>query len=234
MDNVKKFWTAIGAQEPHYGVLTDTRFRKETLPENADDFFASGRAEVARFERFLRASAGIEDFAGFLRGRPVADIGSGVGRVASAISGLCGTVYCIDIAQSYLDTLPETDNFVKVLSSNSDDSFRVDEKCRLVYSVITFQHNPPDEIRNLVRKACRILADDGVALLHIPSRCLVPHKVRDECVMQMNFLPEAEIERAANFQGCRVIGKHPMNSSGSSFEDYMFVLRRASDRKNVL
>jgi hypothetical protein len=82
MDNVKKFWTAIGAQEPHYGVLTDTRFRKKNLPENADDFFASGRA--------------------------------------------------------------------------------------------------------------------------------------------------------GNFQGCRVIGKHPMNSSGSSFEDYMFVLRRASDRKNVL
>ena len=176
----------------------------------------------------------IADLAAFLRGGAVADIGSGVGRIASAISGLCRTVYCIDIARSYLDTLPAVENFVKVLASNSDDSFRVDEKCRLVYSVITFQHNPPDVIRSLVRKACRLLAVDGVALLHIPTRCLVPHEVRDECVMQMNFLPEDEVERAANFQGCMVIGKHAMQSSGPSFEDYMFVLRRGSDIKNVL
>lgn len=53
----------------------------------------------------------------------------------------------------------------------------------------------------------------------------------NECIMQMNFLPKEEIERAANFQGCRVSAKHPMKSSGPSFEDYMFVWKRTGYRK---
>ena len=205
--------------------MTDNRFRKDCLDSNLDEFLRSGEEELKRFERIMKDVVGIDSLSSFVSGRCVADIGSGVGRIAAPMSRLCKRVYCVDIAQSYLDTLPEIDNMEKVLVSNVDEDIPIDEKCRLVYSIITFQHNPPEQIKKLIKKACRMLSNDGIALLHIPSKCLIPHRVRDECIMQMNFLPENDIRQAAGSAGCRVIGKHPMRSSGQAFEDYMFVMK---------
>lgn len=224
--NVKEFWNRIGSVEPHFGVLTDARFKQANIGANSSLFWNSGSEDVSRFENMLRTSLGCTDFREFLRGRPVADIGSGVGRIASAIAPLCGRVYCVDIAQSYLDSLPANDKFVKVLAQNDEPRLPIARECRLVYSVITFQHNPPEKIKILVKKACDILADDGVALLHIPCACKFDHRVRDEPIMQMNFLPESDIRDAAMSSACCVVDKHPMDSCGKSFVDYMYVITR--------
>ena len=50
MDHVTRTWEELGATQPHWSVLTDSRFLPEHIQDNVEEFYRSGAYEVRRLE----------------------------------------------------------------------------------------------------------------------------------------------------------------------------------------
>lgn len=158
-------WTRWGDTNPYFGVLSDPRYRRETLDANRDSFFESGERHVAA----LLAKNGTA-FAATGLGRAL-DFGCGVGRLAIPLARRFRDVVGLDVS---LPMLKEAErNAAEAGQDNlrflkSDDMLSaVGDEYNLVNSYIVFQHIPATRgmriLRNLVCKVAR----GGVVALHI-------------------------------------------------------------------
>lgn len=96
MLSTDKAWEKFGRDEPYFGVLAEERFGSGKINENRDDFFASGRAVVARiFKRF-------EESFGRLPTGIALDHGCGVGRLTIPLAAKYSSVVGIDVSPSML------------------------------------------------------------------------------------------------------------------------------------
>ena len=91
-------WERFGRDDPYFGVLSDPRFRKGALDDEARAaFFASGEAHVDAVMAAIRAGVA-PDFAP----RSALDYGCGVGRIALPLSAVAADVTGADISPSML------------------------------------------------------------------------------------------------------------------------------------
>ena len=95
-NNPDRDWETIGATDPYYGVLTDSRYRRGELDEEAlREFFRSGEQHVDLIADIVRRVFGVQ----LCDGRAL-DVGCGVGRVVLALAPRFRSVTGVDVSRS--------------------------------------------------------------------------------------------------------------------------------------
>ena len=165
LKDVQKTYEAYGKEDPLYAVLS-----RKVAKDNkwdADEFFATGRDEIAEAMRHL-TSLGVE----VNKGRAM-DFGCGVGRLTQAICEEFSEAVGVDISYSMIENAEKHNKFgdrCEYRVNTTDDLAQlVDDSFDFVYSNISLQHSPPEASSKYIAEFFRILRAGGVALFQIPS-----------------------------------------------------------------
>ena len=210
-DRHDRDWEELAQREAYFAVLTDERFLRERLSEEARSaFFASGDADVER----LLALAEIAP-------RRALDFGCGVGRLTLALAKRIEEVVGFDVSPTMLGVAR-----ANVPNARFVDSLDGLAPFDLIVSLIVFQHIPVARGEELLRRLLVLLAPGGVAALHVTfrrpggalrriarrvrARSRVVHRLgqwlaRDERrlpYMQMNEYDEERVRRIVAESGC--------------------------------
>lgn len=148
-------WEQIGRLDPYFGVLTDPKFRRENLTEEARaQFFKSGQQEVS--DQLKQLQRRFPDF----QPTSALDFGCGVGRLTRALGHVTGLAVGIDISESMLEEARrQTPDLIAFARDLPDRSFD------WVVSLIVFQHIPPERGYGLLRALVQRLAPGGCVTL---------------------------------------------------------------------
>jgi SAM-dependent methyltransferase len=212
-------WEVFGASEPFWAILTDEAYlRRNLTSETLDRFLASGEGHVERVWRAIQR-AGVCPF----RPASALDFGCGVGRVALALAGRCGSVLGVDVSPSMLqvaERLREERGTGNLSYARVDDSLSgLGGPFDFIHSYIVFQHIPSRRGLRILRALLGTLKAGGACalqfvvtsphpLLHAPL--LGPLRVARQNLrrllgrrprMQMNAYPVNEILALAHAAG---------------------------------
>lgn len=160
-------WEHLAANDPYWAVITQDRFRKTALTEDARvEFFASGERFV-EWALTLVNSRIATDFAP----RRALDFGCGVGRLLLPLSKRCDQVVGVDVSQSMLDEAArqlEASRRTNVeLVVGDDDLSGVSGPFDLITSYIVLQHIQPARGQKIVGRLVDLLGDRGVGVIHV-------------------------------------------------------------------
>lgn len=141
MKKVEETWSRLGQEDAHWSVITNEKFRKDSLSDHLDDFFASGEGDISRVEAALnRVGASLSEM------NSIMDYGCGVGRLSIPLAKRCQHVLGVDISLAHLHEANA--NIERASLKNIDLSLAVSiGKLRelpefdLVLSLIVLQHN---------------------------------------------------------------------------------------------
>lgn len=165
LKDVQKTYEAYGKDDPLYAVLS----RKDAKDKqwDVDEFFASGRQEIAEAMRYL-AQLGVQ----VDKGRAM-DFGCGVGRLTQALCEEFGSALGIDISYSMIESAERHNKFgdrCEYRVNTSDDLAQLGNAgFDFVYSNISLQHSPPEASSRYIAEFFRILKPGGIALFQVPS-----------------------------------------------------------------
>jgi len=160
-------WQRWGEQDPYYGVITDERFRKDRLDEEAIQyFFQTGRKYAGHVLR-----VGRQQFVPKFKPRRVLDFGCGVGRLAVAFAEQGCDVVGVDVSTAMLaEARRNCERFgvsERVSLVTSDDELsQVEGEFDLIHSFIVFQHIDARRGRDIAARLIGRLAPGGIASLH--------------------------------------------------------------------
>jgi len=163
--NSDKEWEAFGRRDPHYGVLSHERFRKDKLDAEAvEEFFRSGREHIDFVLATIRASV----VPGFAPARAL-DFGCGIGRCSIPLAHVCRSVVGIDVSEAMLE---EARKAAAARSISNLDLMKSDDALTgvptgfdFIHSFLVFQHIVPARGERIVSRLVELLADGGVACL---------------------------------------------------------------------
>ena len=210
-DRVAANWKRFGDTEPHWSVLTNPLFLRDSFPAHVEPFFEHGRYDVDRLLAFA-GRAGIEP-SGFAR---ALDFGCGVGRLTVALAPYAQSVVGVDVSEGHLVEAGKSveargvDNAAFVLLDAIDDIETLGT-FDLIVSRIVLQHNPPPVMAAIYARLLARLRPRGIAIVQMPTfirhwRFSVADYLRGENVpMEMNALPQHEIFKIIAEQGCRAL-----------------------------
>lgn len=164
-------WNALAERDALGSVLT----RPCSAPGwDVDDFFETGRADVARLV------AGIARLVPALSTGRALDFGCGVGRLTQALAAHFDDVYGIDVAASMIararqeNRAPDCCHFEvnrrPHLRQFDDDTFD------LVYSRLVLQHIPQRLVRRYLPELVRVLAPGGLLVFQLPTEIDNPER----------------------------------------------------------
>ena len=134
---------------------------------SAEDFFATGRAEIAMI--LARAAA----HGTSVRAGRALDFGCGVGRLSQALAEHFASVDGVDIAPSMLNAARRLDHHQGKVSYrlNTEPDLRLfaGGTFDFVYSTLVLQHMAPENALRYIAEFCRVLSPGGVAVFQLPS-----------------------------------------------------------------
>ena len=229
LDHTQRTYERFGREDPLYAVLTTDEFRHG---RNEDQFFASGREEIARVMARV-AALGIT----VARGRAL-DFGAGVGRLSQALADHFERVVGVDIAASMVERARAAnrhgDRVQYVVNTVPDLSVLGSAEFDFVYSNITLQHSPPEAGRRYIAEFLRVLRPGGAAVFQVPNGRAFPpggwqawayrvrrtylrrlwKRVRGKPPYEMHYIPRADVEQIVAAGGGRLVaaddvGRHP-------------------------
>lgn len=164
LDRLQRHWNEFGRRDPYWAVLTDPA--KKGNKWDPDEFFATGRAEVAQVLEWLRGHG-----LAVRQGRAF-DFGCGVGRLSQALAECFDSVTGVDIAPSMLDLAARHNRHGErcryVLNQQEDLQQFADRSVDFLYSRLVLQHLRPPAIRSYLREFVRLLDSGGVAVFNLP------------------------------------------------------------------
>jgi len=160
-------WVRWGQQDPYYAVITNDKFRKANLTEDAKrEFFESGRYHV---HYVLDAASRLlgRDF----EPRRALDFGCGVGRVALSLAQRVPVVVGVDVSPDMLAEMARnaaSQGLTNVQGVQSDAELSaVSGDFDFVHSCITFQHIQPVHGKRLLSGLVGRLQPGGVGAIQI-------------------------------------------------------------------
>jgi SAM-dependent methyltransferase len=234
------YWQAIGRAAPHWSVLTQDRFRPDSIADSIDAFYASGSRDAELVEAAL-ARHGLSAAA-----LPTClDFGCGVGRATLALAPLFRRVIGCDISPAHLALAAERAALVgqgnvawqvATVQAPMPDPAAM-RGWDLWYSRIVLQHNPPPIIAYLLAWAFAGLRPGGVAIFQVPTYrrgySFAAETYLAETAppdMEMHLLPQAAIFALARQAGLDVLEVREDTQFVSQRSDIwlsnLFVLRR--------
>ena len=149
-----------------WAILTDPA--KADRRWDADEFFATGEAEIQTALEYLRTRGLSPDPAG-----TVLDFGCGIGRLTQALARRFDRVVGVDISESMLEGAESFNEFPDRCSyvHNAAGSLPefADGSFGFVYSSIVLQHMEPQLARRYLAEFARILAPGGILVVQIPD-----------------------------------------------------------------
>lgn len=160
-------WRTWGERDPYFGVITNPKFRRSQLTDEArNEFFASGEWHVNHVFDVCRQLTG-----GNFAPRSALDFGCGVGRVALPMAERVERVVGLDIAPAML---LEAQRNAKLRGRDnvdwrvSDDALSaVTEQFDLVHTCITLQHVEPERGTRLFGRLLECISDGGVGAIQL-------------------------------------------------------------------
>jgi len=165
LKDVQRTYEDYGKDDPLYAVLS----RKDAKANkwDVDEFFASGREEIADAMAHLAKLGVIVN-----NGRAM-DFGCGVGRLTQALCDVFDSAVGVDISYSMIESAEKHNKFgdrCEYRVNTTDDLAQLDDSSfDFVYSNISLQHSPPEASSNYIAEFFRILRAGGVALFQVPS-----------------------------------------------------------------
>jgi ubiquinone/menaquinone biosynthesis C-methylase UbiE len=165
LNDVRRDWTTLGAEDPLWAVLVQPGKRGGRW--DVEEFLATGRADVEETVRWL----GELDLP--TRWERALDFGCGVGRLSQALAAHAEEVVAVDIAPPMLDAARRLDRsggrIRFVLNDAADLSQFPDGHFDLVYSALVLQHLPRPVIDGYLAEFLRVLRPGGIAVVGLPS-----------------------------------------------------------------
>lgn len=163
LERVRRVYERLGRDDPFWAVLTNDSKRAGRWA--TDEFFETGRAEIAR------VLSELEKLGLPIERRRALDFGCGVGRLSRALCERFDAVTGVDISSSMIrraeehNRHPDRCRFVV----NTEEHLRCfdDASFDLVYSSITLQHMPAEYALGYVREFVRLIASDGIAVFQM-------------------------------------------------------------------
>jgi SAM-dependent methyltransferase len=165
---VKRTWTRLGQERPHWSVLSSDAFMPEKIAANEGHFFASGALDVRQLQAVLARNGFRPDAF-----RRVFEFGCGVGRVTPHLAVAFREVIACDVSESHMVLAREAVERAgrqNVSYSLADSAaFGMTTPFDLWFSRIVLQHNSPPIIALILRRALALLAPGGVAVFQVPT-----------------------------------------------------------------
>ncbi len=165
-DTTDSEWEELGATDPYYSVITQERFRKDRLTDEARaEFFRSGQKYIDEvldtIQRLIEPS---------FQPKRALDFGCGVGRLVIPLAGVAERVTGVDVSDSMLEEARrncEARRIGNIDFVRSDDVLsRLTESYDFIHSIIVFQHIPVARGEILFGNLLDRLADGGVCVAH--------------------------------------------------------------------
>lgn len=230
------YWERVGAEAPHWSVLTQDRYRPDAIGQSIDDFYATGRADLGLVEGLLtRQGISPESL------HHCVEFGCGVGRATLTIARLFDRVTGCDISRPHLALAAEqaaariVDNVAWHHATVSEPMPPGGWDCW--YSRLVLQHNPPPVAAHLLRRAFAGLRPGGVAIFQVPTHrtdygfsigAYLAATAAPE--MEMHVLPQPAVLALAREAGVELLemreDTHLIASTSGLWLSNLFVFRR--------
>jgi SAM-dependent methyltransferase len=233
LERTGQYWERVGGEAPHWSVLTQERYRPERIAETRDEFYASGKTDLALVTGLL-ARHGMTPAA-----RPrLLEFGCGVGRATLALARVFAVTGC-DVSGPHL-RLARREAAARGVAGIEWHRTRTRRPMPrglwdVWFSRIVLQHNPPPVIAWLLREAFARLAPGGVAIFQVPTHAvgyrfrLSEYLARPEAPhMEMHVLPQRAVFALAAEAGLSVLEvreDHVVGQPGRWLSN-LFVLQR--------
>ena len=160
-------WEEWGKRDPYFGVITDPKFRRVALTEEAKrEFFAASDPHahyiLATVRKYIDAQ---------FTPRNMLDFGCGVGRLLPGFAAVVPEVVGVDVSLSMLKearTNCDERQLTNVRLVKTDDSLStLTDTFDLIHSFIVFQHIPAARGRAIFSNLLQRLRSGGVAAIHL-------------------------------------------------------------------
>jgi 2-polyprenyl-3-methyl-5-hydroxy-6-metoxy-1,4-benzoquinol methylase len=171
LKQTSQVWEKLGAEEPHWSVLTNSKFTKKNLDKNRREFNKTGYSST---KQILGALNQIGIPLQSLNELTVLEIGSGVGRVTIPLSKIFKKIIATDVSKQHLSILEkeikeEEINNILINQITKLDDFGIHKNYSGIYSVITLQHNPPPIQLAILEIVLRNLQPGGFFFFQTPT-----------------------------------------------------------------
>ena len=159
------FWEDAARKDPLWAILSDPAKRNRAW--NIDEFFETGRRDIAALFRDLRTVGCSVQFGDAL------DFGCGVGRLTQALAPSFQRVTGVDISPTMirigerLNRFPDRVRYV--VNARPDLAVLPDMSFDFIYSDIALQHIPPDQSRAYLAEFLRLLRPGGLASFQLTA-----------------------------------------------------------------
>jgi SAM-dependent methyltransferase len=168
-NRVKGTWTKLGAERPHWSVLSSERFKPENIDNTTESaFFESGNVQTKTLVAILARNGYKKSH--FSR---AFEFGCGLGRVTPYLAKSFDFVTACDISTTHLDVAREVvaKSGAKNVGFELSDSieFGMRAPFDLWFSQLVLQHNSPPIIAMILRRAFSLLSHGGVAVFQVPT-----------------------------------------------------------------
>jgi SAM-dependent methyltransferase len=165
LKELQENWDGLGRIDPLWAILTDPG--RKGGKWDPDEFFASGRQEVAQTMRLAR-TLGLP-----VRRETALDFGCGVGRLTQALCSWFERCCGVDIAPSMIELARGYNKYggrcEYLLNTYDDLRGFTDDSFDLVYSNIVLQHMKPKYGMSYIREFVRVLRPGGLVVFQIPD-----------------------------------------------------------------
>lgn len=168
-EHIHRSWHQLGEEQPFWSVLTAPEYRDQPEEVAIDRFFASGKAEIERFQKTLtRTNLSLDGW------RTCLEYGCGLGRVTRHLAPHFERITGVDISAAHLAkarALAEAKGIEGIdwLHLRSIDQLNELPQVDVIYSLIVLQHNPPPVIERIIKTFARILRPGGIAYFQVPT-----------------------------------------------------------------
>ena len=222
--HIRDDWTALGASEPYYSVLSTPENLRASFSD-VDGFLDSGRRDIERLTAFAER-AGVD----LPRRGTCLELGCGVGRLTAWLSATFSRVIAVDISQSHLDIAQS--NLARFEGTRQIEFHHLADPVQLrgmrnydmFFSVIVLQHNPPPVMAFMLDTILGGLNSGGFAYFQVPTYKLgysfgsrqYLDALSGTGEMEMHVLPQAEIFRIAEQTGCTMLEVREDDYTGHS------------------
>lgn len=191
-------WERLGESTPFHSVLTDKRFLPEEFRNNEEAFWNSGGTDVADIRAAVARNYPDFDYSG-----TCIELGCGVGRVTMFLAAMFEKVVALDISQPHIEIARKRAaelglnnvEFVNVATSELPEP----PDCRLFYSRIVLQHNPPPIMKETLESMLLRVMNSGAAMFQLPvymrdyDFSLGEYLTTPSKGMEMHCLPQREV-----------------------------------------
>jgi SAM-dependent methyltransferase len=213
-------WTRLGAERPHWSVLSSAQFLPERIGETGQRFFASGRNDRDRLLAVLRRLGRAPDE--FPR---LFEFGCGLARVTPFLAESFASVDACDVSQSHLALArAHLAGHPRVtLHAATPRDFGMQDGFDLWFSRLVLQHNPPPVMAMVLRRALSLLNPGGIAHFQLPTYArgyrfsvadYLANLPADGGAIEMHVLPQPVVFEIAAQCGCEPLEVWQDRSAG--------------------